>query len=577
MQSIPASQLVSVVPSVLGTGGNPLSLNAVFLTEDTSIPIGEAQAFASYQDVANWFGANAQESVLANVYFLGFTGANKLPGTLYFYQYNDAAVAAYLRSGSLAGVSLTTLQSYTGTLISSIDGRTVTSASINLSSATSFSNAAALLQTGLQTTGNVFNGTGTVTNTSTTLTINSTVSGQLHVGDTVVGTDIPADTTIASFGTYTVLAGTGTVILSQAATGDAGPETVTVTALPTVTYDSLRAAFVITSPTTGVNSSVGFATGTLATNLKFTSATGAVQSIGAAAATPASAMNGVVASTQNWATFTTVWEPDTATKLEFAAWVSGVSAAGQERFAYSGWDSDASPSAGSAPNSFGGEVITADYNGVMPVWDQTSGTKGAFLCGYAASIDWTERQGRATAAYKNQAGLVPDVTNATIASNLESNGYNFYGTYGTANDEFTFLQPGSMPGVWKWIDDYINQIWLNNAFQLALMSLLASAKSIPYNTQGYALIRAAMLDPINQAVNNGVIQPGIPLSASQAQQVNTAAGLVISNTLSQVGWYLQILQADAITRGNRGSPPITFWYTDGGSIQKINLASIDIQ
>lgn len=84
-----------------------------------------------------------------------------------------------------------------------------------------------------QTSSTTFSGTATTTNASTTLTINSTVSGELRVGDVLVGTDIPTGTTIASFGTYTVSAGTGTVVMSAAATGAAGPGALTVAAVDT--------------------------------------------------------------------------------------------------------------------------------------------------------------------------------------------------------------------------------------------------------------------------------------------------------------------------------------------------------
>lgn len=60
----------------------------------------------------------------------------------------------------------------------------------------------------------------------TTVTIASTTSGSLSVGDRLVDqdtgdplTNIPADAYIVSFGTYTVAAGTGTVVISAAATG----------------------------------------------------------------------------------------------------------------------------------------------------------------------------------------------------------------------------------------------------------------------------------------------------------------------------------------------------------------------
>jgi hypothetical protein len=182
-----------------------------------------------------------------------------------------------------------------------------------------------------------------------------------------------------------------------------------------------------------------------------------------------------------------------------------------------------------------------------------------------------------TYAYRGQGGLVPDITDATVAGNLIANGSNFYGAYATANDRFLNLQRGVMPGPWNFIDAYINQVWLNSEMQLALMVLLTNIRSLPYNSAGYNLIRATLLDPIQQALNAGVIQPGITLSNSQRAQVNTAAGASIADTLQTVGWYLLIQDASPEVRANRGSPPITLWYTDGGSIQNIELASIDVQ
>jgi hypothetical protein len=587
MTSIPMSQLIGSVPSVLGAGGNPLSPNGVFLTNDPSIPIGSAQGFVSLLAVQNWFGVNSPEAILAAVYFSGFIGSDSLPGTLYYYQYNSVAVSAYLRSGSLSALGLAGLQALAaGTVIISVDGRTVTSASINLSSATSFANAAALIQTGLQTTGNVWSGTLTVTNTSTVVTINTTTSGQLHVGDVLVGTDIPVNATIVSFGTYTTGTGTGTVNISAAATGAAGPEAGSVTALPTVTYDSLRAVFLIDSSTTGPTSAVGFATGTLSPNIFLTQATGAIQSVGAAAATPAGALNGVVASTQNWVSFSHVFAATTTVALGFALWTSQNSPAGQERFLYVQWDADTADDTSNPPNglSFGAQLKAAGYNGTMPNYDLTSGQKAAFVMGAIGSLNTNATGGRITLAYKGQAGLAPDVVDATTAANLAGtpygsggNGYNFYGSFATANQAFQFLQPGSMPGSWGWVDPYVNQILMNSDFQLALASLETNVKSIPYNTAGFNLIRSALLDPINKYLNFGAIQPNIPLTASQAAQVNAAAGVKIDGILSTVGWYLQILQASGTVRGLRGSPPMKFWYTDGGSVQSLLLATIDVQ
>ena len=175
---------------------------------------------------------------------------------------------------------------------------------------------------------------------------------------------------------------------------------------------------------------------------------------------------------------------------------------------------------------------------------------------------------------KGQAGLQAGVTTLTAANNLEANGYNYYGAVGTANAQFRFYNPGKISGTFTWLDSYINQIWLNNQFQLALMELLTNTKSIPYSAAGYSLIEAALLSPINAGLNFGAFRAGVSLSNQQIAEVNNAAGLNIAPTLQNQGWYLQILSATAQTRSQRGSPPITFWYVDGESVQSINMASI---
>lgn len=570
--NIPASQLVAVIPGVLGAGGNPLSLNSVFMTTDASVPVGAVLPFASLDSVEDFFGSDSTEAELAAVYFNGYAGATRLPGTLYFGRYNEGAVGAYLRSGSFNGVALSVLQALSGTVIVSVDGVTVTSTTINLAGASSYSNAAALIQTGLQTTGNVFSGTGTIDNgagaAGTVLTVSAVTSGTLHVGDMIVGGTTPKEVLSQVSGTPG-----GIGVYSVGVAEDYNPGgALTVTILPTVAYDAQLAAFVVASPTTGVDSTIAYATGTIADDLKLQSAQAAVLSQGAVAATPASAMNAVTEVTQNWAMFMTTWEPALDVKLAFAAWVQGTGS----RYAYVAWDSDAAAITPNAAGTFGAIVNASNSVGIVPVYD-ASGVIAAFICGTAASIDFQQTAGRITFAFKSQPGLTADVVDETIALNLIGNGYNFYGSYATANEQFSFLQPGQISGSWLWIDPYVNQIYLNSQFQLAFMSLLAGIPSIPYNVTGYTILRQAAMDPINEALNFGSIQPGVLLSASQRVQLDTAAGLRIADTVSQLGWYLKVGEADAQTRINRESPPMTFWYTDGGSIQKIELASIDVQ
>lgn len=583
--SIPASALADVIPGVLSAGGNPLSLNAVFLTSDTSIPIGTVQPFASASAVSNWFGPNAAETVLANVYFAGFINCTVLPGTLYFAQYNTAVVAAYLRGGSLASLTLAQLTALSGTLAVVIDGTLVTSAAINLSGATSFTNAATLLQAGLQTTGNVF--TGTASQATNVVTIATTVSGSLHVGDILTGAGVSAPATIISFGTYTALAGTGTVNVSTSATVSLGVADVTI--LPTVTYDTLRSAFVITSPVTGVASTIGFAAdGALSEGLSLTSEDGAVTSQGAIAATQAGVMASVVSQTQNWALFMTVSEQTLSSKEAFAAWCQTPIAL--NRYLYVSQDSDQSPTTSpNATGSFGNIVNAAQDTGVMPVYDISgSGVIAAFQCAIAASINFNQQNGRTVAAFRGQSGLVAQVTDQTVYNNLIANGYNCYASFATANQKFTQNQPGQISGPFSWFDTYINQIYLNSQFQLAIMVLQQSVPAVPYVTRGFNLIRNALVGnaatqnspptgPIEQGLYFGSIVKGVTLSGTQSAALNSATNDPgATATIQNTGWYLQILDPGAIVRGGRGSPTINFWYTDGGSVQKISMSSVDV-
>lgn len=566
MNSIPVSQQIDVLPSVLAPGGSPLGMNSVFLTQDSSIPINSLQPFANLAAVGDWFGNTSPQYGFAGKYFGGFNGATQVPNVLYWAQYNVNAVGAYLRGGSVASLTLANLQALTGNIIIAIDGRTVTSANINLASATSPSNAAALIQTGLQTPGGIFNGTASLA--GTVMDVTAVTSGLLHIGDTVVGTGIPANTTIVSFGTG--MGGVGTYNMSAAMTTE-GAETVTVSSIATVTYDAQHQAFVIATANVGPAKTIAYPTDTsLSPPLFLTQNKGAVLSQGAAAATPAGTMDSLTNISQDFATFFTDWLPPLDTMLGFAAWVNSQN----DNYCYSAYDNDLSAQQADATGSFG--VLTKDYDGVNAQWDP-SGLVAAFFCGAVASINFNAPNGRISFAYKGQPGLVPEVMDGTIAENLISNGYNFYGNYATRATQFQWYQNGQISGQWQWLDPYINQIYWNAALQLALANLLTNVKSIPYNAQGYNLIRTAISSVIQQMISFGAIVSGVVLSGSQVAALTAAVGVDISRTLFAYGYYLQVVDPGPNVRAVRGSPICNLYYTDGGSIQKITLGSVDVE
>ena len=572
--SIPASLIASVTPSVISAGGSALDLIGVMLTTNTRVPIGSAPSFPTKDAVSAYFGGTSLEYQLAAVYFGGFDNSDVKPGALRFSQYPTAAVSAYLRGGSLAAMTLAQLQALSGSLTVTVDGFARVAASINLSGASSFSAAAAAIQTALNATPPTpAVVTGSIA--GTTLTVSAVTSGALAIGQVLSGTGVAAGTKITGF--LTGSGGTGTYTVDQSQT--VASTSINAAAAPVVvTFDSTSSAFVITSGITGAPSTAAYATGTLAAGINLTQAAGAVLSQGAAPATPGAAMDAITKVTQNWVSFMTTFDPDNGAgntqKMAFATWTSQQN----NRFLYAAWDTDQSPTTTvPATSSLGYLVQQGNMSGVAPIYQDVN--QAAFLMGAIASIDFTATEGRATMKFRSQSGLAATVTDGTVYKNLVANGYNCYGAFATANDQFTFFADGTIGGQYDWIDSYINQIWLTNQFQLSIMEGLTQAKSVPYNTVGDATIESWLMDDINQGVNFGAIREGVQLGSAQVQEVNTAAGLKIDSVLSSRGWYLQVLasQATAQTRAARQSPPCKFWYMDGGSVQQLNLASVMVQ
>jgi hypothetical protein len=580
MPTIPASTLVNVIPSVIAAGGSQLQTIGLMLTTNTRVPIGTIQQFPNPAAVSSFFGATAAETLASNQYFAGFTNDTATPANLLFAQYNTAPVAAYLRGGNISALPLTTLQSYNATLSVTIDG-SLKSATVNLAAATSFSNAASIIGQSLGIQGTLL---GSVTGqiTTTTLTVSGAPTFTIAPGDVISGTGVTVGTYIVSQLSGTPGGGGGAtyqVSVSQSA----GPTAITFNN-PGCQYDSVSGAFVINSGTTGSGSTITYGSGAMATNLLLTQALGAVTSQGAAAQTsPSGFMNNIVATNANWVAFMTLFDPDggsgNTTKQAFAAWKQTQN----QKYAYVCWDPDTAPTTTVPASSSLGAILAANGDsGTCLIWEAAeTGATGSFLAsfvlGCVASINFSQQNGRITFAYKSAANLVANVTNATTAANLVSNGYNYYGAFANASNQFVNFQNGSCTGPFKWFDSYINQIWLNNSFQTALLQFLQNALSVPYSVGGNAQIAAALQPPITSGLNFRAYGPGI-VSASEANSINSAAGnLSAANTVAQQGWYLQILAATPAQRAARTSPPANFWYLDQGSVQQINLASIEVQ
>jgi hypothetical protein len=492
MSTIPISEIVQMNPGVIGGGGASMLLTGLVLTQDPSIPPSEVAYFYDAPTTGAWFGANAPEADIADYYFPGIVNGGQLPVNLLFARYSSVDTPAEVFGTPLA-LTLTQLQALTGTLIVTT-AALHTSAPINLTAATDFASAAAIMLAGF---------------------------------------------TSPDF---------------------------------TITYDAMRSRFLLTDIATGVNSFVSPVTGTLADYVGLSSASGAyVQGVGTAADTSiGAALDRAILQTTNFATFTTAWVPVIADRLALAQHNSTLN----YKFLYCAYDKEAASIIPANAASFGAMAFAAPYQGTWPLYgDQT--TVGAAM-GYAASINFTVPNGRTAAAFRQStAGAPATASDKTTSRALLSNNYTYIGAYANAANNYTIFYDGKVSGAFLWTDTYLDQIYLNSELQRAFFEAMRAYNSLPYNQDGYTAEYRAGVDVIDAAVISGIIRSGVTLSNSQQQLVNSQAGRSISNNLQSVGWYLLIGDPAnaAQARANRTSPNAQFWYCDGGSIQKLNVAS----
>jgi len=153
-QVINSNLIVDSTPHVIAATPSTRSyFNGAVISLNERVPIDTQTAlvFTSAAAVGDYFGLDSDEYTYAQVYFKGFDKSTIKPSYLYFTRQADVDVSAWLRGGSLGTMTLVQLQALSGTLTLTIDDETATTASIDLAAATSFSDAADIIDTALNT------------------------------------------------------------------------------------------------------------------------------------------------------------------------------------------------------------------------------------------------------------------------------------------------------------------------------------------------------------------------------------------------------------------------------------------
>ena len=340
-----------------------------------------------------------------------------------------------------------------------------------------------------------------------------------------------------------------------------------------ITWDTMRSRFLLTTNVQGPTSSVSAVTGTLADPVGLSAASGAfVQAVGLDIDTPDTAMTRIANLSGNWGVFTHAWISDITERTAFAEWTS----AQDFQFIYASWDIESGDLTANNPASFGAIVRAAPYQGTVPVYGEQA--DAAVVLGWAAATNYNMIEGRSALAFRQStAGVLAKVDNLADANALLSNGYTYLGSYASTSNGYSIFYNGAISGQFLWADTFLGQIWLRRTLQQALFETLLAYRTLPYNADGYNAIYQGAQATIAQGVLNGVIRSGVDLSPGQRAEIDRQANQPIAEQVSSLGWYLQVTDPiNPATRTVRGSPTVNFWYCDGGSIQKIVVSATTV-
>ena len=487
--SIPLSKDFNVTTNTISPAGTALYANGLMLTTSTSIPSATIQYAYQKSDVTTLFGAGSDEETCADVYFGGFDNASVLPGTLLIVGIPAASTSGGLYSGSLASVTMATINALAaGTITLDVDGVSQTSSSIDLTTAGTQSEVASIIQAAL---------------TGVTVTWNSTVS-----------------------------------------------------------------QLVIKSNTTGATSSVGYASGDIATTLLLTEAGGATLGVGTTGMTLTELMDSVVDQSQNWVAFASAQKLTDAQQTELCVW----NTAQANRYVYAFSDNSTAATTASSNTAFYPTVVTANsYTGIMGVYGTP---EYAFtVLSFCAAIDFSATNGRLTYKFRAFDGLSTNVTSLSAAKALESNGYSYYGYYSQNSTVKNYVGPGNISGDFDWLESYVDQIWIKANLIAAFANQFTANQSYAFNATGYASIQAAVLDPMTSALAFGAVKKGVSLDSSETTQIKNSVGKDITQQLYADGWYLYIPTQSGSNRVARKLTGAVLYYVDGQMIQSINLTS----
>lgn len=199
------------------------------------------------------------------------------------------------------------------------------------------------------------------------------------------------------------------------------------------------------------------------------------------------------------------------------------------------------------------------------IWQYSSTDPYAVVSALARILttNWNGTNTAITLMYKQEPGVVPETLTITQVNALEANNGNVFVSY---NNQTSILEKGICPSG-QFVDTIIGLDWLASFIQTNLFNVLyGSTNKIPQTDAGNAILAASIESSCSQAVNNGLLAPGVWNATGFGQ-------LVIGQVLAK-GFYVYappIILQNAADRAARKSVPFQIAAKLAGAIHTADV------
>lgn len=371
-------------------------------------------------------------------------------------------------------------------------------------------------------------------------------------GGLVISIDSVVKTlTTLNFSSQTNLNGVATIITTALSTSG------------TCTWNGKN--FTITSATTGASSTVGFATagsGTdISAQLKLTAVTSQSLVPGYIAETPVTCATTLAVKSPAWygLTFAASVMPTDDQNIDVCTYIE---AAPLSRI-FGITITNTNVLSAATTSDLASRMMAAGYDQSFNQYSSSSLYAIASLFGRMFSVDFSANRSTITLMYKQEPGVTGEELDDNQATTLKAKRCNVFVNYVNAT---VIIQYGVMSGS-AYIDEIHGLDWFQDAVQNACYNVLYTSKTkIPQTNDGANVFTTAISGACEEAVNNGLVAPGV-WNSDGFGQLNTGDYL-------KTGYYVfsqsMDLQSEA-DRATRVAPPFQVAIKLAGAIQELDV------